>query len=98
VTIASLAGLFGTNRLVDYCASKFAAVGFDEALKNEIKVKQFRPIGALAFFSDSGLIPGKMFPKINTPRKLFYAYFISRSSLTEILIEVIPFIRRLSCE
>ena len=38
VTIASLAGLFGTNRLVDYCASKFAAVGFDEALKNEIKV------------------------------------------------------------
>jgi len=39
VTIASLAGLFGSNRLVDYCASKFAAVGFDEALKNEIKVE-----------------------------------------------------------
>jgi len=39
VTIASLAGLFGTNRLIDYCASKFAAVGFDEALKNEIKVE-----------------------------------------------------------
>lgn len=39
VTVASLAGLFGTNRLTDYCASKFAAVGFDEALKNEIKVR-----------------------------------------------------------
>jgi len=37
VTIASLAGLFGTNRLVDYCASKFAAVGFDEALRNELQ-------------------------------------------------------------
>jgi len=32
VNIASLAGQSGTNKLVDYCASKFAAVGLDEAL------------------------------------------------------------------
>ncbi|ROT75342.1 putative short-chain dehydrogenase/reductase family 16C member 6 [Penaeus vannamei] len=30
VTVASLAGLSGVNKLADYCASKFAAVGFDE--------------------------------------------------------------------
>jgi len=36
VTIASLAGMNGINRLVDYCSSKFAAVGFDEALRTEL--------------------------------------------------------------
>jgi all-trans-retinol dehydrogenase (NAD+) len=34
VNVASLAGQFGTNKLVDYSASKFAAVGFDEALRS----------------------------------------------------------------
>jgi all-trans-retinol dehydrogenase (NAD+) len=32
VTIASGAGLVGMARLVDYCSSKFAAVGLHEAL------------------------------------------------------------------
>ncbi|CAD7079224.1 unnamed protein product [Hermetia illucens] len=38
VTIASLAGHVGISKLVDYCASKFAAVGFDEALRLELDV------------------------------------------------------------
>jgi all-trans-retinol dehydrogenase (NAD+) len=38
VTIASLAGLVGVNKLVDYSASKFAAVGFDESLRLELEV------------------------------------------------------------
>ena len=33
VSIASGAGLFGIPYLTDYCASKFAAVGFDESLR-----------------------------------------------------------------
>lgn len=37
VTIASLAGHAGISKLVDYCASKFAAVGFDEALRLELE-------------------------------------------------------------
>jgi all-trans-retinol dehydrogenase (NAD+) len=37
VTVASAAGLAGTSRLTDYCASKFAAVGFDESLRLELK-------------------------------------------------------------
>ncbi|KAL7288785.1 hypothetical protein TKK_0016764 [Trichogramma kaykai] len=36
VSIASLAGQVGCPKLVDYCASKFAAVGFDEALRMEL--------------------------------------------------------------
>ena len=36
VTIASSAGRLGVAGLVDYCASKFGAVGFDEALRMEL--------------------------------------------------------------
>ncbi len=35
-TIASAAGLFGGRKLADYCASKFAAVGFMESLAIEV--------------------------------------------------------------
>ncbi|XP_066940008.1 estradiol 17-beta-dehydrogenase 11-like [Macrobrachium rosenbergii] len=37
VTVASMAGWLGYNKMVDFCASKFAAVGFDEALRMELK-------------------------------------------------------------
>uniref|UniRef100_V5GTC3 Short-chain dehydrogenase/reductase family 16C member 6 n=1 Tax=Anoplophora glabripennis TaxID=217634 RepID=V5GTC3_ANOGL len=37
VTIASMAGHTGVSKLVDYCSSKFAAVGFDEALRIELE-------------------------------------------------------------
>ncbi|XP_068236662.1 estradiol 17-beta-dehydrogenase 11-like isoform X2 [Palaemon carinicauda] len=39
VTIASMAGWIGYNKMVDYCSSKFAAVGFDEALRMELKAE-----------------------------------------------------------
>ncbi|XP_042230887.1 epidermal retinol dehydrogenase 2-like [Homarus americanus] len=39
VTIASMAGKIPCNRLVDYCSSKFAAVGFDESLRLELQVE-----------------------------------------------------------
>lgn len=45
VNIASMAGWLGCNNLVDYCSSKFAAVGFDEGLKLELKVKEAREEG-----------------------------------------------------
>lgn len=37
VTVASAAGLVGVAKLADYCASKFAAVGFDESIRAELK-------------------------------------------------------------
>lgn len=39
VTVASLAGYSGSNKLVDYCSSKFANIGMDEALKVELMVQ-----------------------------------------------------------
>ena len=39
VNVASLAGHNGTNKLVDYCASKFATVGLDESLRVELFVQ-----------------------------------------------------------
>ncbi|KAJ3646172.1 hypothetical protein Zmor_023770 [Zophobas morio] len=39
VTIASMAGFVGINKLVDYCSSKYAAVGFDEALRVELEAQ-----------------------------------------------------------
>lgn len=38
VSVASLAGQFGVPKLVDYCTSKFAAMGFDESLRIELEV------------------------------------------------------------
>ncbi|XP_067664588.1 epidermal retinol dehydrogenase 2-like [Haliotis asinina] len=37
VNIASSAGLLGVSGLADYCASKFAAVGFEESLRYELE-------------------------------------------------------------
>jgi len=39
VNVASLAGTSGCNKLVDYCASKFAAVGLDDSMKVELYVE-----------------------------------------------------------
>lgn len=37
VNIASLAGIIGVFGYTDYCASKFAVIGFSEALRSELK-------------------------------------------------------------
>ena len=39
VNMASLAGQSGTNKLVGYCTSKFAAVGLDKAIRVELFVQ-----------------------------------------------------------
>ena len=39
VTIASSAGIFPVNGLVDYCSSKFAAVGLHQSLELELQLQ-----------------------------------------------------------
>jgi all-trans-retinol dehydrogenase (NAD+) len=60
VTIASAAGLGGTSRLTDYCASKFAAVGFDESLRLELKRlgHPVRTTVVCPFYIDTGMFRG----------------------------------------
>lgn len=60
VTIASLAGLCGVGGLVDYCASKYAAVGLDEALRSELKSKKsnVKTTCVCPYFINTGMFEG----------------------------------------
>lgn len=61
VTIASVAGLAGVNKLADYCASKFAAVGFDESLRLELKVGGYTGVKTTAicpYYINTGMFEG----------------------------------------
>lgn len=60
VTLASAAGLMGVNRLVDYCASKHAAVGFTDALRNELRQKgsAVRTTVVCPYFVDTQMFQG----------------------------------------
>lgn len=71
VTVASAAGLLGVAGLVDYCTSKWAAVGFDEALRMEIRrmAPRLQTTVVCPFLIDTGLTHGvsSRFPWL-TPR------------------------------
>ena len=60
VTVSSLAGFAGTARLVDYCASKHAAVGFDESLRIELRrlALPIRTTIVGTFYIDTGMFAG----------------------------------------
>jgi all-trans-retinol dehydrogenase (NAD+) len=61
VTIASAAGLVGTARQTDYAASKHAAVGFDEALRCELRHLGHRRILTTVvcpFYISTGMFEG----------------------------------------
>ena len=60
VTIASAAGIVGTSRLVDYCASKHAAVGFNESLRLELRRQRshVRTTVVCPFYISTGMFAG----------------------------------------
>lgn len=60
VTIASLAGLLGVQKLADYCASKFAAVGFDESLRVAMKSEKtgVKTTVVCPYFINTGMFDG----------------------------------------
>jgi all-trans-retinol dehydrogenase (NAD+) len=60
VTIASAAGLIGVPRLTDYCASKWAAVGFDESLRAELRrvAPAIRTTVVCPYYIRTGLFEG----------------------------------------
>jgi len=61
VTIASSAGLIGVPGLVDYCASKYAAVGIDESLRHELYKQNLTDIHTTVvcpFFINTGMFDG----------------------------------------
>lgn len=60
VTIASSAGLIGVSGLADYCASKWAAVGFDESLRMELRhlAPRVKTTVVCPYFIDTGMFHG----------------------------------------
>jgi all-trans-retinol dehydrogenase (NAD+) len=60
VTVASAAGLIGSPRMTDYAASKFAAVGFNEALRLELKrsAPGVKTTIVCPFYIDTGMFEG----------------------------------------
>lgn len=59
VNIASMAGLFGAPNLTDYCASKFAMVGFHSSLRQElVEYKNIHCTCVCPYFFKSTLFDG----------------------------------------
>lgn len=61
VTIASAAGLNGVTGLADYCASKYAAVGFDEAIRMELYALGLKDIHTTVicpYYINTGMFTG----------------------------------------
>jgi all-trans-retinol dehydrogenase (NAD+) len=61
VTIASAAGLVAAPKMTDYSSSKHAAVGFDDALRVELKRFGYRNIRTTVvcpFYIDTGMFKG----------------------------------------
>ncbi|XP_015905269.1 short-chain dehydrogenase/reductase family 16C member 6 isoform X3 [Parasteatoda tepidariorum] len=61
VSIASMAGLTGVVKLTDYCASKFAAVGFEESLRLELFQEGYTGIHSTVvcpYFINTGMFDG----------------------------------------
>jgi len=60
VTIASVAGTVGSAKLSDYCASKFAAFGFDESLRLEFNKcgRDIKTTCICPFFINTGMFEG----------------------------------------
>ncbi|XP_056245292.1 retinol dehydrogenase 10-A isoform X2 [Seriola aureovittata] len=61
VTIASVLGLFSTACVEDYCASKFAAVGFHESLAHELLAEEVEGVKTTLvcpYIVDTGMFDG----------------------------------------
>ena len=60
VTIASASGLIGVARLADYSASKWAAIGFDESLRAELRQRAPRVMTTVVcpYYINTGMFRG----------------------------------------
>lgn len=60
VTVASAAGLIGVARQSDYSASKFAAIGFTESLRAELRGRRssITTLTVCPFYIDTGMFDG----------------------------------------
>ena len=87
VNIASAAGLIGVPNLTDYCASKFALVGFNSALRHEVAIyKNIHCTCICPYFFKSNLFDGtKGYPwPINMAISIFTSKEVAFKIYTDI--------------
>jgi len=58
VTMASAAGLVGVTRQTDYAASKWAAIGFTESLRAELRGTSVSTLVVAPYYVDTGMFAG----------------------------------------
>ncbi|GFS70415.1 hypothetical protein NPIL_688751 [Nephila pilipes] len=93
VTISSIAGLGGSPKLADYCASKFAAVGLMEALQIEMHSEGRKNIHTTAvcpFFINTGMFNGASTKLFNTLEPEFVANEVVNAVLCNKALVLIP--------
>lgn len=94
VTVASMAGHAGTNKLVDYCASKFGAVGFDESLRVELFVQghasYIKTTAACPYYISTGMFAGVQSKIIPILEPDFVAQSIVEATLQNKEIILLP--------
>ena len=108
VTIASAAGCIGVNSLADYSASKFAAVGFNESIRMELRktgIDGVKTTVVCPYYINTGMFEGvktryKLFlPILNedfVARKIIHAVKKDREVLKmPPLVYIIPLLRLL---
>ncbi len=103
VTIASAAGLVGVARQTDYSASKWAAIGFTESLRAELRGTGVSTLVVAPYYIDTGMFAGvrTRFPLLlpilreaDVARKVLDAVQTGRKQLMlPPLVRVLPVLR-----
>ncbi|KDO24398.1 hypothetical protein SPRG_09787 [Saprolegnia parasitica CBS 223.65] len=91
VTMASIMGLNGSARLTDYCSSKFACVGFHEALRMELQHLGKTGVHTLLVCPmavDSGMFRG-IFASDHWWPRFVHAYLIPMITVDDVVATVI---------
>lgn len=99
VTVSSIGGWIGCNNLVDYCSSKFAAVGFDESLRLELKTEGATGVKTTVvcpIYIDTGMFEGirTNFVRLLTPE--WVASEIVDATLMDVTVLMLPKAMRLA--
>ncbi|XP_076039580.1 epidermal retinol dehydrogenase 2-like [Oratosquilla oratoria] len=97
VTVASLAGMVGVNKLTDYCASKFAAVGFDETLRTELMVEGRKGVHTTLvcpYYIDTGMFDGVSSRLMPILKPEFVANSIVDGTLCNEYVIILPWYSR----
>lgn len=93
VTIASVSGLNGAVRLTDYCASKYAVVGFEESLRIELLTDGYDGINSTIvcpFYVNTGMFAGVESGKIPMLKPDYVVDEIVAAILTNEEVLIIP--------